>query len=452
MTSRATFFWLATLPLLTGCPAERDKFAADDPHIYDLADLSVETLRDRHYGSELTVEYEVPNRSSPSYMTSYDSDGLRVYARVDVPASPTPKAGYPVVVVVHGWVGTDDAPDLDFYYNSSSNYSQIIDAYVEAGFAVIVPGWRGHGTVNDVPADGIEFMLAWDNGSYVSPVFYAIDVLNLLDSINSFRHAEFDSNNINLYGHSQGGDVALMALAIAGEGSKVNNRINAASIWSGNIPSRFVQLNTFWPMQTSPQAFLAGDGTWNGTAVGEDGSVNQHFVFGYPADWIGSINPDDWTWQKDTWSNATVAEALVAKLDQMYAAVNEYVIDYPKAHYEIDTHDGTKTIVAHEAWVIEGLSQIGAFDQEQYLSETLALHHSDRDFYSLPEWNADLCRRANGAGGLCFDFTYPGNTHSLRLSENGWFSPEESVSGFFIAIQRDIALFTSQDPREILLQ
>ncbi|MGI9270267.1 MAG: alpha/beta hydrolase family protein [Woeseiaceae bacterium] len=445
--ARATFL-LTACAFLAGCPAERDKFAADDPHIYDLADLSVETLRARQYGSKIKVEHEVPNRSSPSYMTSYDSDGLRVYARVDLPATAAPKEGYPVVIFVHGWVGTNDAPGLDFYYDGSSNYGQIIDAYVAAGFAVLVPGWRGHGTIDGVAADGIEFMRAWDNGSYVSPVFYAIDVLNLLDSVASFKHAKLDLHNINMYGHSQGGDVALMALAIAGEGSKVSNNFNAASIWSGNIPTRFVQLSTFWPMQTSPQAFMSGDGSWNGTAIGADGSINPHFVFGYPADWIGSIDTDDWTWQNDTWSNATVAEALVVKLDQMYAAVNEYVIDYPAAHYEIVIFDGTKTIVAHEAWVIEGLSQIGAFDQEQYLSETLALHHSDRDFYSLPDWNADLCRRANGAGGLCFDFTYPGNTHSLRLSEHEWFSPSGSQLGFEQALRRDIALFGGADPRE----
>jgi pimeloyl-ACP methyl ester carboxylesterase len=435
--------------MLAACPAEREQFATNDPRIYALADLSIETLRSREYGSRLNIEYEVQGRPSPSYLASYDSDGLNVYARIELPAGAAPDDGYPVVILVHGWMGIDAAPSLDFYYDSSSTYSRVIDAYVEAGFAVFTPGWRGHGTINDVPADGIEFMQAWDNGSYVSPAFYAIDVLNLLDSLESFQEGRLNLNRINMYGHSQGGDVALMALAIAGEGSSVENNFFAASIWSGNIPSRLTQLETFWPMQTSPEAFLSGDGSWNGTAIGADGSINPNFVFGYPPDWIGTIDLDDWTWQKENWSNVTVADALAAKLEQMYSTVNTYVIDMPTVVFDLEAAPGVKTTVAHDAFLIEGMSQIGAFDQEQYLTEALALHHSDRDFYSLPEWNADLCRRADLAGGLCFDFTYPGNTHSLQISAHEWFSPPGSVAGFLFAIQRDIALFSGHDPSEI---
>ena len=448
MTRAQVIALLFTTSLLAACPGERESFEANEPRIYSLAELSIETLRNREYGSRLEIEYEVQGRSSPSYIASYDSDGLNVYARIDLPSSPVPDDGYPVIILVHGWMGIDAAPNLDFYYDGISTYSQLIDAYVDADFAVFTPGWRGHGTINDAPADGIEFLQAWDNGSYVSPVFYAIDVLNLLDSLGSFQQSELDLNRINMYGHSQGGDVALMALAIAGEDSSVENNFFAASIWSGNIPSRLTQLDTFWPMQTSPEAFLSGDGTWNGTAVGADGSVNPNFVFGYPPDWIGTIDVDEWTWQEENWSNATVADALVAKLEQMYSAVNTYVIDMPTAAFELEAIPGTKTTVAHDASIIEGMSQIGAFNQEQYLSETLALHHSDRDFYSLPEWNADLCERANQAGGLCFDFTYPGNTHSLQISEHEWFSPPGSFSGFLLAIQRDIALFSGLEQPE----
>jgi pimeloyl-ACP methyl ester carboxylesterase len=445
MDRALTFALLCAISLLAACPAERAEIASNDPHVNSLADLSVESLRKRAYGSEIRIEYEVQGRPSPSYIASYTSDGLHVYARIDLPGTEAPKNGFPVVVIAHGWVGIDDAPDLDFYYDGVSNYSQIINAYVDAGFAVFLPAWRGHGTINERPADGIEFMQAWDNGSYVSPVFYAVDVLNLLDSLASFTKATLDLSNINLWGHSQGGDVALQVLAIAGEDSRVSNVINAASIWSGNIASRFSQLETFWPMQVSSQAFMSGDGSWTGTATGRDGSVNPHFVFGFPADWIATVSPDEWTWQKDVWVEDTVADALEVKLKQMYAAVNEYVIDHPEAHYKIDRHDGTKTTISHEAWVVEGLGQIGGFDQERYLSEALNLHYSDRDFYSLPAWNEDLCNRVNGAAGRCFTYTYPGNTHSLRVSEHEWFSPAGSSEGFSIAIQRDIALFSDSD-------
>lgn len=358
-----------------------------------------------------------------------------------------PSRGYPVVIFVHGWIGIDDAPSLDFYYGGDSNYGEMINAYVEAGFAVFTPGWRGHGTVNGIPADGVEFMQAWDNGSYLSPVFYAIDILNLLDGLSSI--SQLDLNKINLVAHSQGGDVALITLAVAGEGSKVRNAIQAASIWSGNIPSRFTQLKTFWPMQSSPEAFMSGDGTWNGTAVGTDGRVNERLVFGYPADWIGTVNVDEWTWQNDTWSIANVPDAIIVKLEQMYDAINTYVDEIDDAEYKMARSDGPAFAILHDSRVTAAMDRIDAFDKEQFLTESLALHHSDRDFYSFPEWNADLCGRINQAGGSCFDFEYPENTHALRVSEHRWFSSETAVPGFSYVIQRDIALFRGENPAKI---
>lgn len=425
----------------------QDPRTAKSPNITSLAELSIQSLRDRRYGSQIRIEEQITSLGHESFLTSYESDGLRVYARFDVPPSPMPARGYPVVLFVHGWVGVDDAPSLDFYYGDDNNYGKMINAYVEAGFAVLTPGWRGHGTVNGVPADGIEFMQAWDNGSYLSPAFYAVDALNLLDSLSSV--SDLDLNRINLVAHSQGGDVALIALAVAGEDSKVRNKIHAASIWSGNIPSRFTQLETFWPMQSSPEAFMSGDGTWNGTALGADGRVNGRFVFGYPADWIGTVNKDEWTWQKDAWSIANVPDAILVKLEQMYGAINAYVDEIDDAEYKMTRSDGPAFAILHDPRVSAAMSEIGGFDAEEYLSEPLALHHSDRDFYSFPEWNADLCSRINKAEGSCYDFEYPENTHALRVSEHRWFSTEAAIPGFSYVIERDIALFRGHDPAEI---
>jgi pimeloyl-ACP methyl ester carboxylesterase len=420
-----------------------------DPRIASLADLSTRTLRERTYGSKIFIEQQVKSKPHVSYLVSYDSDDLRVYSRVDVPASPAPAQGYPVIIFVHGWVGIDAAPTLDFYYGADSNYGEMIDAYVDAGFAVLTPGWRGHGTVNGIPAEGIEFMKAWDNASYLSPVFYAIDVLNLVDGLATFDKADLDLSSINLVAHSQGGDVALIALAVSGEGSTVVNRIAAASIWSGCFPSRFTQLETYQPMEKSPEAFLSGDGTWNGTAVGADGSINANFVFGYPSDSIVTPIVANWTSQRHTFSVPAVADTFRGALDEMYHAINDQVGDLDDARYRIDFNPGGKAVVSHDPRVVDGMSQIGGFNQEQYLTEPLVLQHSDRDFYSLSEWNADLCNRVNLTGGSCHDFVYAENTHSLRVSEHRWFSSENAVAGFSYAIRRDIALFRGQNPAAI---
>ena len=420
-----------------------------DPSIASLTELSIDSLRARPYQSTIRIVEPRPNETSDSYMATYDSDGLRVYARIDLPLGPPPETGYPIVVFVHGWIGIDAAPELDFYYDEDNNYGEMIEAYVTAGFAVFTPGWRGHGTLDGVPAEGIEFMQAWDNGSYLSPVFYAIDVLNLIDGLQTIEFTQLDLQNINLVGHSQGGDVALIALAVAGEGSAVDNDVHAASIWSGTFPSRLMQLETYWPMQKSPQAFMSGDGTWNGTAVALDGRINEHFVFGYPAHWIGTTNRDEWTWQKETWSQEKVADTLRLKLDEMYTAVNTFVDDMEGAEYQLTIDDSGAFTITHDARVRDALALVGGFHAERFLTEKLALQYSDRDFYSFPEWNTDLCSRINHADGRCYEFEYAENTHSLRTSEHDWFSGADAVPGFSYALQRDIALFRGLNPREI---
>lgn len=440
---------VAILPvavLLVACAST--EIPTTSAHLESLSQISIEALRERTFGSLLAIEKRLGKENHETLIASYTSDNLRVYSRIDVPSSARPEQGYPVVVLVHGWAGVEAAPASNFYLDDGSIYDEMIAAYVGAGFVVFTPGWRGHGTVNAVPADGIEFMHVWDNGSYLSPVFYAIDVLNLLDSLSTFRTAELDLSNINLVAHSQGGDVALIALAIAGEGSGVANRISAASIWSGCFPSRFTQLEIYEPMQKSAQAFLSGDGTWNGTSVGADGTVNNSFVFGYPSDWIGTTNVADWTWQRDMFSMPTVADALSSKLAQMYGSINRYVADIDDAKYELRAAPDGNVLIIHDDRVRAAMAMIDAFYMEQYLTEELVLHHSDRDFYSFPGWNAELCHRVNVAGGTCHDFEYIGNTHSLGVSEFRWFSSAEAKPGFSQAIQRDIAQFATTQTRK----
>ena len=410
--------------------------------IPSLGEMSTEALRKRQFGSTIHIEETSNLSSNESWLASYDSNGLRLYVRVDVPATRAPVEGYPVVVFLHGWAGIQRAPTYDFYYREHNDYAEMVDAYVEAGFAVFVPGWRGHGTVNDIPADGIEFMSAYDNGSYLSPVFYAIDVLNLIDGLQTFQKAPLDLGNINLSSHSQGGDVALIALAVSGEGSNLRNPIHAASIWAGTFPSRFTQVHTYHAMESSVEAFMSGNGAWTGTATASDGTVNPNFVFGYPSDWIETMDRTEWTWQNDNWSTPTVAKAMANKFGQMYATVNNYVDDIDGAAFELEVLDDGGFRVIHDPRVESAMAEIGGFDFEEYLTEPLVLQHSDRDFYTLPAWNADLCERINSSGRSCFDFEYAENTHALRVSTREWFSSKDAVAGFHTALQRDIAVFS----------
>ena len=452
-----------------------------DPQLDSLADLSVQALRARGYRSTLHPELNLGKSeagsayrdffssdgtaSYDSYVVSYDSDGNRVYARIDLPARPPPPEGYPVLIFVHGWYGREAAPGFDFMFQPDSLYSRYIDAFVDAGFLVLSPALRGHGTVNGIPAEGIEFLDAWDNASYLSPIFYAIDVLNLLEGVQTVETIDWadwghpnpvqiDTGRISIAGQSQGADAVLTALAVSGEGSSVRNALVAGSIWSGCFGPRLEQAAIYGPMASTLEAFMSGDGSWTGTATGRDGSVNPNFVFGWPSDWIGTVDTTspEWTWQAETWSVATVAEVLQTRYDGMYSAINAQVADMDGAAFALATDSSGKVSVRHDPRIIGAMRGIDAYGHEEFLSEPLHLHHSDRDYYSIPRWNADLAARINHAGGQAADYLYPRNTHSLLASPHGWFSPGETVAGLPYMIQRDLVLFGGGAPESIRRQ
>ncbi|MEE4216626.1 MAG: prolyl oligopeptidase family serine peptidase, partial [Xanthomonadales bacterium] len=430
-------------------------------NIGSLDDLSIEALRAREYGSIITPEARLgveSDSNGTTLLASYPSDGNRVYTRIDIPSGQPPANGFPVVIFVHGWYGIEKAPAFDFFQQQDSLYAEWVAHFVQAGMVVLSPALRGHGTINGVPAQGIEFLKQWDNGSYLNPMFYAIDVLNLLDGLDSLeaidwpawgidRRVRLDRKRIGISGHSQGGDAVLTALAVSGEGSAVANPLSAGSIISGCFGPRMEQAGIYGPMANTLEAFMSGDGSWTGTATGHDGSVNPEFVFGYPPDWIGTIDPQsaDWTWQSETWSSPSVAASLEEKFAEMYRAVNQGVKDISGASFELKKDPNGRTTIGHDPRVEAAMRRIGGFHYANFLSEPLHLHHSDQDYYSVPRWNADLSARINQSGGTSRDFTYPRNNHSLLISPYDWFSPGEVVEGLGEALDRDTGLFGEGD-------
>ncbi len=464
--------YLLAPPLLAREPASDAIAPWLTPALDALERLSIPALRERPYGSTLEIvdrlgsatetnayhERFSADGTAPydSFVAAYRSDGLRVFTRIDVPSLPAPERGYPVVIFVHGWYGVEGAPDYDFAYRPDSVYARAIDAFVDRGFLVVAPALRGHGRVDGIPADGIEFLEAWDNGSYISPMYYAIDVLNLLEGLPSLEAVgwtdwgktnavRIDWDRINISGHSQGGDAALAALAVSGEGSPLQTRLAAGSIWSGCIGPRFEQAEIYGPMATTLQAFMSGDGTWTGAAESKNGAVNSNFVFGFPSDWIATVDTSspEWTWQTETWSTPTVADALHAKFSEMYEAVNLRVAGIDDAEFELRNSAEDRISVRHDTRVAKAMEHIGGYHYERYLTEPLHLHHSDQDYYSLPRWNADLASRIKAAGGNAIDFSYPQNNHSLLVSEYDWFSHGEVIEGLVYMVDRDLALFAT---------
>ena len=442
--------------------------------ISSLDSLSMASLRSRQYQSSPRLikqlggndglseyaRYYSADGTPPfhSYMVSYQSDLRNVYARLDIPSTTMPARGYPVIIFAHGWVGQEKALNYNFGYDLTSLTGELINGYVDAGFIVITPGYLGHGTVDAVQAEGFDIMQSWDNATYLAPSFYAIDLLNLVEGLSFLNSSDWNKwastitlrpkanlSAINLSGHSQGGDVALTALAVSGEDSSIKNTFAAASIWSGNIPSRFTQLETFAPMATTLQAFVSGDGTWNGTARGRDNSINQSFIFPWPSDYIGTLDASspDWTWQAEQWAEASVESVVRSRYKIMYDRINAQVEDSEAVSIKIEIDDEGKLKVKHPPKFEQQMLAIGGFDAVEFLTEPLVLHCSDKDYYSMPSWNLDLANRIAQRGGNAKAFIYNGNTHGLKRSRYSWFSPDGTANGFPQAIKRDILLFAN---------
>jgi len=438
-----------------------------------LQQLSIESLRQRSYHSQPRVIANLANYPQAaayqqqfmsgatdyhSLVLAYGSDGLQVYSRMDIPAAPPPAEGYPVLVFVHGWYGREAAPGFDFMYKPDSQYSELIDSYVDAGYVVLSPALRGHGTVDGVSAEGIEYLDAWDNASYLSPLFYAIDVLNLVAGTPQLEGLvvsdgeaatglKLNLQRIHLQGHSQGADAVLTALAVSGEGSAFSPAIASGSIWAGCFGPRLAQARLYGPMADSLQAFMSGDGTWTGSALGRDGSINHDFIFPHPQDWIGTVDTGSakWTWQADTFSVPTVAESWQSKFNEMYTVLGSQVVDLEGVQFEIHRDPAGPSLIKHDPRLLAAMAGTDAYDQPQFLTEPLQFHYSDQDYYSPPEWNEDLARRINQTGGKARAFAYTRNTHSLKVSPHEWFSPGEVVAGFSVMLRRDQQLFANPD-------
>ncbi len=389
--------------------------------IDSLSRLSIASLRQRSFEAQFTLQSTLGDASGQSdysrfygppyyssFIASYLSDGLRMYARIDVPPDKIvpPSLGFPVIIFAHGWVGQAAAPRFDFDYAASSYYGDLIDRYVKAGYVVVTPAYRGHGRVNGIPSQGIEFVRTYDDGSYLAPQFYAIDILYALQAIGSLENIKWpasrseklliDRTRIYLTGHSQGGDAAYTALAVS-TSPLLHEHFKAASIWAGCIAGRIEQGSFYGPMETSEAA------------------LHDPAYFPYmPAEW------------KKSQYTGTIQDGIDGRRDQMYRTVRNNVADQAHA-------DSASNSLMHT------MREIDAVAFPQFITLTVDFHYSDRDYYSTPQWNAALVRNIRSTGGRAHAYVYPGNGHDLRLIA-GW-SPKDATAGRETAIARTLELF-----------
>ena len=192
--------------------------------------LQISQMRKNEYpGSEIIIEETLSSGSNyDRYITSYRSEGLKIYALLTVPRSEKPETGWPVIVFNHGYIPPDQ-------YRTTEKYIAYTDAFSRNGYIVFRPDYRGHGSSEGTP-----------EGAYYSTA-YTVDVLNAVSSVKKYK--DVDPEKIGMWGHSMGGSITLRSMVVTDD-------IKAGVIWAGVVAS-YQDMSENWrrsrPWSPSPR-------------------------------------------------------------------------------------------------------------------------------------------------------------------------------------------------------
>lgn len=164
-----------------------------------LVKYTFESLRARTYpGSEIKLEKVLKKEIGyTSYLFSYLSDGQRVTGMANLPVGTRPAQGWPVVVMLRGHV------DDEVYFTGAGTHKAAA-VFSQNGFLTLAPDFLGFGGSDPSSDDILE-------ARFSRP----LTTLNLLASLKNLEQA--DTDNVFLWGHSNGGQVALSVLEISQE-------------------------------------------------------------------------------------------------------------------------------------------------------------------------------------------------------------------------------------------
>lgn len=198
------------------------------PPVLPPDELTIASMRARSYPASAlsTVRSDGDQGGYVNSVVSFVSDGLREDALLSLPDAQKPAAGWPVIVIAHGYV------DPSAYVTDDSSYGAFIAAFARAGYMVVKPDYRGHGQSQGVAS-----------GGYLSPV-YTYDLLNLVSTLRA--DSRVDPNRIGMFGHSLGGQEVLRTLVVSKE-------IRAAVLLAGVVGSMY---DVFYNWPQTPQSYV----------------------------------------------------------------------------------------------------------------------------------------------------------------------------------------------------
>ena len=172
-------------------PREGGKFISPLGQIIDkpLLKYSFERLRQRSYqSSEITLE--------GADKFEFLSDGKRVSGQINIPQGKQPGGGWPVIMMLRGYVDKE-------VYETGIGTRKVAAVLAKNGFMTLAADFLGYGGSDPESEDILEARFE-----------KLVTALDLLASVCSLPQA--DCQKVGLWGHSNGGYIALSVLAISG--------------------------------------------------------------------------------------------------------------------------------------------------------------------------------------------------------------------------------------------
>ena len=127
----------------------------------------------------------------------YYVNGKKVSGKINQPTGIIPAGGWPVVIMVRGYVDKE-------IFQSGIGTQPAAAVFAKNGFLTLAPDFLGYGESDKAPENGLE-------ERFLTPV----TVLQLIASVKGLPNANPDK--INIWAHSNGGQIALSVLEISGQ-------------------------------------------------------------------------------------------------------------------------------------------------------------------------------------------------------------------------------------------
>jgi len=198
------FWWQDNFSLVS--PLSRFRSTTQEPKSYSLNKYSFEALREREFiGSQISkaccsaikLEKVIKKEEKfTAYLFSFETEGKKVTGQANLPAGRqvSPDQKFPVVVMLRGQV------DDEVYFTGAGTY-KAAGVFAENGFVTLAPDFLGFGGSQTSSSDILE-------ARFERPV----TVLSLLASVGTLE--QVNPEKIVLWGHSNGGQIALSVLEI----------------------------------------------------------------------------------------------------------------------------------------------------------------------------------------------------------------------------------------------